>query len=128
MVLDSCGGGGAVKRTGFRVLRLSACAGSNPVPRIRTDKIIRNSDRGLWSSGYDIALTRRRSPVQVRPGPLYLLCISLMLHICMPLHEVIGCLARSVKKFLNYTLKDNQSTYFKQCWLVCLHIPVTQLS
>ena len=26
-----------------------------------------------WSRGYDVALTRRRSPVQFRPGPPYLL-------------------------------------------------------
>ena len=26
---------------------------------------------GLWSSGYDNALTRRRSPVRIRPGPLF---------------------------------------------------------
>lgn len=25
---------------------------------------------GQWSSGYDVALTTRRSPVQFRPGPL----------------------------------------------------------
>ena len=24
---------------------------------------------GLWSRGYDVAFTRRRSPVQIRPGP-----------------------------------------------------------
>ena len=28
-------------------------------------------DKGLWSSGYDIALTQRRPPVQIRPSPLY---------------------------------------------------------
>jgi hypothetical protein len=26
--------------------------------------------KGQWSSGYDVALTTRRSPVQFRPGPL----------------------------------------------------------
>ena len=25
--------------------------------------------KGLWSSGYDIALTQRRPPVQIRPSP-----------------------------------------------------------
>ncbi len=29
---------------------------------------------GQWSSGYDVALTTRRSPVQFRPGPLLSLC------------------------------------------------------
>jgi hypothetical protein len=27
---------------------------------------------GQWSSGYDVALTTRRSPVQFRPGPFFL--------------------------------------------------------
>ena len=26
---------------------------------------------GLWSSGYDASLTRKKSPVQIRPGPFY---------------------------------------------------------
>ena len=35
--------------------------------RIKND----NSDtpKGLWSSGYDVAFTRRRSPVQIRLSP-----------------------------------------------------------
>jgi hypothetical protein len=31
-------------------------------------KIIIN--KGLWSSGYDVSFTERRSPVQIWPGPL----------------------------------------------------------
>lgn len=29
-----------------------------------------SGNMGQWSSGYDVALTTRRSPVQFRPGPL----------------------------------------------------------
>lgn len=30
----------------------------------------KNKEMGQWSSGYDVALTTRRSPVRFRPGPL----------------------------------------------------------
>jgi predicted SpoU family rRNA methylase len=32
------------------------------------------SVEGPWSSGYDAALTRRRSPVQIRPAPILVNC------------------------------------------------------
>ena len=32
----------------------------------------RSKVEGQWSSGYNVALTTRRSPVQFRPGPLFL--------------------------------------------------------
>jgi hypothetical protein len=31
---------------------------------------------GSWSSGYDIAFTRRRSPVRIRPGPSHFLDVQ----------------------------------------------------
>ena len=31
------------------------------------------NNMGQWSSGYDVALTTRRSPVRFRPGPLFFL-------------------------------------------------------
>lgn len=37
-----------------------------------------------WSSGYDISLTRRKSPVRVRVGPLLTLFFLLFLTACSP--------------------------------------------
>ena len=33
--------------------------------------------QGSWSRGYDGALTRRRSPVQFRPGPLLVIALRI---------------------------------------------------
>lgn len=41
----------------------------------------RSRAMGQWSSGYDVALTTRRSPVQFRPGPLLLspsVCVEII--------------------------------------------------
>ena len=45
------------------------------VPSSPSEKVItvrKIKVKGSWSSGHDIALTQRRSPVQIRPGPLLL--------------------------------------------------------
>ena len=39
----------------------------NSMPKGHSDNV---SSSGLWSSGYDVAFTRRRSPVQIRISPL----------------------------------------------------------
>ena len=40
---------------------------------IYRNDIYRVNKKGSWSSGYDVALTRRRSPVRIRASPFYFL-------------------------------------------------------
>ncbi len=40
---------------------------SNLYKTLKINLLTKKKD--LWSSGYDVALTRRRSPVQIRSGP-----------------------------------------------------------
>jgi hypothetical protein len=42
------------------------------------ETLVRDRARGLV--GYDVALTRRRSPVRIRPGPYFFLGKSVLMH------------------------------------------------
>ena len=70
-----CGAFYAQRKHGLRItlLFLSCTHQCNcwyglPITRYNNKKVISHLS-GPWSRGYDVALTLRRSPVQIRPGP-----------------------------------------------------------